>query len=80
MPTFLIGEFRMRFYANDHPPAHVHCFNGDGIAIVDIATGFVRKRIGGISERDAIRAAHLVQEHRERLLEEWLDFERRKAR
>lgn len=80
MPTFLIGGFKMRFYANDHPPAHLHCINGDGIVVIDIETGMVRKRIAGITERDVSRAVGLVEQHRDRLLDEWRDFELRKAR
>jgi hypothetical protein len=75
MPTFLIGGFKMRFYSNDHEPAHVHCINGDGIVVINIATGIVRKRVGGIREPDVVRAVHLVEEHRDRLLREWVTFQ-----
>lgn len=78
MPTILMGEFKMRFYSNDHPPAHVHCINGDGIAVVDIVTGFVRRRMGSIGDRDVARAVQLVQENRDSLLRKWIDFELRK--
>lgn len=78
MPTFVIGEFKMRFYSNDHDPAHVHCQNGDGIAVVEIGTGVVRKRQGGIREQDVIRAVHLVEANRELLLQEWQNFHLRK--
>lgn len=77
MPTFLIGGFKMRFYSNDHEPAHVHCINGDGVAIIDIETSFVRKRKGGIRDRDVVRAIHVVEEHRDRLLKEWQTFHHR---
>ncbi len=80
MPTILIGEFKMRFYSNDHDPVHVHCINGDGIAVVEVLTGVVRKRIGGIREPDVHRAVHLVGEHRDRLLREWVTFHLRKAK
>lgn len=75
MPTFLMGGFKMRFYSNDHPPAHVHCINGDGIAVIDIATGNVRRRVGGIRDKDVIRAVNLVEEHRKQLVKAWLNFE-----
>ena len=78
MPTIVIGEFKMRFYSNDHPPAHVHCINGDGIAVIDILSGIVRRRTGGITDRDVSRAVQLVQENRDTLLRKWLDFELRK--
>lgn len=80
MPTFLIGGFKMRFYSNDHEPAHVHCINGDGIAVIKIATGEVREIKGGIKSRDVARAVKLVEENRDRLLVEWNLFDmRRKA-
>jgi hypothetical protein len=80
MPTFHIGGFKMQFYSNDHAPAHVHCVNGDGIVVVNIESGTIRKRIGGISDRDVFRALDLVAEHRDRLLHAWKDFEERKVR
>jgi hypothetical protein len=78
MPTFRIGGFKMRFYANDHPPAHVHCRNNDGIVIVEIATGLVLDRLGKIRETDVVRAVALVEEHRDRLLTEWFLFDMRR--
>lgn len=78
MPTFYIGGFKMRFYSNDHAPAHVHCINGDGVAVVDLATGAVRSTKGGIKGPDIVRAVQLVEEHRDRLLEEWTAFEIRR--
>lgn len=80
MPTFVIGEFKMRFYANDHPPAHVHCINGDGVVIVRIATGEATDVRGRIKARDVARAEQLVTEHRDRLLVEWNLFDMRRHR
>ena len=48
MPTVLrVGGFSFRFYSDDHEPAHVHCKNGDGIVIVEGASGVMRIRTGG---------------------------------
>lgn len=78
MPTFVIGEFKMRFFANDHPPAHVHCINGDGAVIVEIATGEATNVRGRMKPRDVARAEHLVRKHRDRLLVEWNLFDMRR--
>lgn len=82
MPTFPIGGFRMRFYSNDHPPAHVHCINGDGTVVVRIATAEVVAIKGGITKRDVARAEQLVREHCDMLLVEWnlFDMRRREIR
>jgi Domain of unknown function (DUF4160) len=80
MPTFLVGEFKMRFYSNDHAPAHIHCINGDGTVVVNLYTGEVIRTKGRIKPRDSARAVELVEEHRNRLLVEWNLFDmRRKA-
>lgn len=71
----------MRFYSNDHAPAHVHCINGDGVAVVEIATGTVVQIEGRIKNRDVVRAVELVLEHHDELLTEWnlFDMRRRKG-
>jgi hypothetical protein len=80
MPTYYIGRFKVRFYSNDHPPAHVHCINEDGTVIVDVATGAVRARKGGVKAQDVVRAVNLVEEHRELLLAKWEAFDKRRRR
>lgn len=75
---FLIGEFTMRFYSNDHAPAHVHCINGDGAAVVNLYTLEVIREKGRIKPRDTARAQELVDEHRNRLLVEWNLFDMRR--
>lgn len=79
MPTFVIGEFKMRFYSNDHEPAHVHCINGDGIVIVDIVTAAVRETRGRVKAPDIARAVQLVVAHQDRLLTEWNLFHMRRS-
>ena len=78
MPTYYIGGFKMRFYSNDHPPAHVHCINEDGTVVVEIVTGDIRTIKGKIGDRDVTRAVYLVEEHRDSLLARWIAFEKRK--
>jgi hypothetical protein len=75
MPTVLrMGGFSFRFYSNDHEPAHVHCKNGDGIVIVEIATGHVVDQFGEIRKADVLRAVSMVAEHRDHLHREWREF------
>lgn len=79
MPTVLrVGGFRFYFYGGDHEPAHVHVRNGDGVVVIDIETARVR-RVEGVRDKDMRRAKALVAEHRDLLLVEWEDFERRKG-
>lgn len=68
----------MRFYANDHAPAHVHCINGDGVVVVNLYTLEVIREQGRIKSRDIARAQKLIDEHRNRLLVEWNLFDMRR--
>jgi Domain of unknown function (DUF4160) len=79
MPTFRIGGFKMRFYARDHAPAHVHCMNGDGEVVVEIETGDVRDVRGHVNPRDSARAVQLVIENQNMLLTEWNLFDMRRG-
>lgn len=78
MPTFTIGPFQMRFYSNDHAPPHIHCLNGDGTVVVNLATGAVVRVKGPVKARDRARAIKLVEEHRNMLLVEWNLFDMRR--
>jgi hypothetical protein len=72
MPTVLrVEDFVFYFYSNDHEPAHVHAANGDGIAVIEIETGRVVRRVGEISRKDVRRAVEIAQEHRDALLHAW---------
>jgi hypothetical protein len=75
MPTVLrVAGFRFSFFAGDHEPAHVHCENGDGIAVIEIDSGNVRRKLGNIREKDVRRAETLVAEHRDYLQSAWTEF------
>lgn len=75
MPTVLrVAGFSFHFYAGDHEPAHVHVANGDGIAIIAIATACVRQKVGSIREKDVRRAEVLVAEYRDDLQSAWTEF------
>jgi hypothetical protein len=75
MPTVLrVDGFRLSFFAGDHEPAHVHCDNGDGVAIIEIASGNIRRTLGNIREKDVRRAETIVAEHRDYLQRAWTEF------
>ena len=75
MPTVLrVGEFAFYFFAQDHDPAHVHAANGDGSAVIEIATGRIMRRRGEIRDRDVQRAVEIVAEHKDHLQSEWVKF------
>jgi hypothetical protein len=82
MPTFHIGGFRMRFYSNDHEPAHIHCSNGDGVVVVEIVTGAIMDLRGKMKPADIARAVQLVSDNHDKLLTEWnlFDLRRRDVR
>jgi hypothetical protein len=78
MPTFHIRGLKRRFYSHDHAPAHVHCINSDGVAVIEIASGAIRSVKGSIKGTDVSRAVTLVAKHRKRLLKECASFEKRR--
>lgn len=80
MPTVLrLAGFRFSFFAGDHEPAHVHVANGDGVAVIDIATACIRRKLGNIREIDVRRAEALVAEHADHLQSAWTEFRHREA-
>jgi Mn-dependent DtxR family transcriptional regulator len=61
-------------YSDDHPPPHVHAKKAGGEVKVSLPTAneYLRVlRVRGVATHEAMRAARLVEEHRERLLREW---------
>ena len=52
----------------------MHAANGDGVAVIEIATGRVRQEVGSIRKKDVRRAAAIVAEHRDFLQSAWTDF------
>jgi len=71
VPTALrVAGFEVMIYTHDHEPAHVHVFNADGEAIIEIATGAVRKLVG-MKTKDESRARQIVLENRDFLADEW---------
>lgn len=73
MPTVLrVEDFVFYFFSGDHEPAHVHAENGDGVAVIEIATGRVRQRFGEIRPKDVRRAVAIVAEHKDGLQRAWV--------
>lgn len=80
MPTVLrVGGFSFRFYSREHSPAHVHCYNGDGVAIIEIATAGSRDKKGTIKDRDIRRAEALVAEYRDLLQAAWDEYAKKRG-
>lgn len=78
MPTILrIGSLRFVIWPNDHSPAHVHVFSGDGEAKIGIGATrshpwLIENR--RMSRRDLAMALAKVFEHRELLLSKWKEI------
>jgi hypothetical protein len=62
--------FRFGMWSNDHEPPHVHAYNGDGEAVIEIRTLVVRRFVG-MKSKDVTKAVGIVAEQSEKLLEEW---------
>jgi hypothetical protein len=57
-------------WPNDHRPPHVHAFNAEGEAVIDLAELSVREYLG-MRERDVVKAVLIVAEIQEMLLAKW---------
>jgi hypothetical protein len=68
--VFRHERFRFVIWPNDHSPPHVHAFDADGFAIIELDGGRVRG-YEGMSERDVMAAVRIVLEMREMLLMKW---------
>ena len=78
MPVVLRdGGFRFRFYAKDHAPPHVHALKGGASVIIGIGTGVVRNN-KGMKIPDVLRAVKIVEQHQERLLASWIEFDQKR--
>jgi hypothetical protein len=62
--------FRFSMWSNDHEPPHVHAYNGDGEAVIEIRTLVVRRYVG-MKPKDVAKAVWIVAEQAEMLLEQW---------
>ena len=75
MPTVLReGGIEVVIYTNDHPPPHVHVFNADGEAIINLGdedTLPSLREVIGMKKKDVRKAFAIILNHRDFLLEEW---------
>jgi hypothetical protein len=71
MPTVLRHDgLRVVIYPNDHRPPHVHVFDGDGEAVIELDPVAVREHFE-IRQQNVMRAVRLVTESREFLMAKW---------
>jgi hypothetical protein len=70
-PTIIHEQgMRIAIFFNDHPPAHVHAFKGDGMARIYLDPVALYKN-EGLSRKDLKIALEIVAENQAMLLEYW---------
>jgi hypothetical protein len=79
MPTVLKKDgFRVRIYFDDHLPSHVHVFNADGEAKINLGNETQRPTFVTISaqmsNKNATKALKLVIENQKLLLQKWREI------
>jgi hypothetical protein len=62
--------FQVHLWPNDHAPAHVHIYRGEGLAIINLATLELRAAYD-MKPPDVRRSMEIAQEYRVRFLKEW---------
>ncbi|MBK1735041.1 hypothetical protein CKO15_07030 [Halorhodospira abdelmalekii] len=73
MPTLLNERgYKFFFYANEHPPAHVHVMKAERWAKVEIST--VEVVSSSLKRQELRECLELLREHREDFLEAWHDW------
>ncbi|MBB1077952.1 MULTISPECIES: DUF4160 domain-containing protein [Chromatiaceae] len=73
MPTLLNQNgFKFIFYANEHPPPHVHVLKGDTWAKIEMRTAQVITST--LKPKDEKMAVALVKQHQHTFLEVWNDW------
>ncbi len=73
MPTLLnFDGFKFFFYANDHPPAHVHVLNGDGWAKIELESLVVIS--SSLKANELKKAVDIVRLHQTEFLEKWHEW------
>lgn len=79
MPRVLvIGRFRFYIWPHDHPPAHVHVYFGNEVAVIrlgDRTDEVAVVRVTAGAKLSEVRQAMLAtREHRRALLRAWEDL------
>ncbi len=71
MPTVaVIDGMKIRFYNDEHPPAHFHAVYAEHIALIDIDTLKISK--GHIPPAQYRKVRHWAQAQRGQLMQVWL--------
>lgn len=74
MPTVLrLDGFAFRVHTLDHDPPHVHAAGCEGVVLVNIDSGTVRRVDGKVKQADISRVRSIVAEHRALFLTAWYD-------
>ncbi|WP_338018717.1 DUF4160 domain-containing protein [Ectothiorhodospira sp. 9100] len=70
VPTLLNEKgFKFFFYANEHPPAHVHVMKSDGWAKIEMETSVVV--YSTLKKQELNECLELLDLHRQQFLEVW---------
>ena len=71
MPTVVRKDgFEFMIYTDDHEPAHVHVFKGEGKAKIIISTA-EPVRVKDMKPKIVRQAVKIVEAHQDYLLEKW---------
>jgi len=65
--------FQVHIWLNDHPPAHVHVYRAEGLAIVNLLTLTIRAAYD-MKPADLRRAVAIVEANRLRFLQKWREI------
>ena len=76
MPTIHRQDgFRVMIFTKDHRPAHVHCFRGDAVVVVDLphagSAATIREFNPHVKQNDLADAARIVNENQNKLWNAW---------
>jgi hypothetical protein len=65
--------FQVQIWLNDHPPAHVHVYRAEGLAIVNLLTLTIRAAYD-MKPADLRRAVAIVEANRSHFLRKWKEI------
>ena len=67
------GGYQVHIWLNDHPPAHVHVYRAEGLAIVNLLTMSIRAAYD-MKPADLRRAVAIVEANQLRFLQKWREI------
>ncbi|MFL5386748.1 MAG: DUF4160 domain-containing protein [Longimicrobiaceae bacterium] len=65
--------FQVHIWPNDHPPAHVHVYRAEGLAIVNLLTMGIRAAYE-LKPAELRHAVAIVEANRDRFLQKWREI------